>query len=355
MKMKFLIAIAALLLICCYPAKSQTDTTKRDKYTLLTMPYNKRPLSLYKGQLQVNAGYKLAVRSRSFDSNGNVIDLKTNGNSSVINYFGLEVKYGLLDFIELSASTNYSTQGIRSETSDLIDEFGTITVNNLNEYKGMGDLLLSAAMRLPFEYKFFDFRLEGGAYLPTAAYKPPVPANTVTDYLSPFQYTVNYDYINRNGFGVPVCRFAADIKLSLAKFSALASISFQDPTKEGTNIRWEQTLTDQTFSYTSTSYKYLVDRIIIMNASLHYQAAGWFDFWLNGIYTANSKGWTEYWGVKYANPAKRLLAIEPGFELQISPSLTLYQTVGFSLAGKDTDAPTYLVTTLSYNLFPFLK
>jgi hypothetical protein len=219
----------------------------------------------------------------------------------------------------------------------------------------MGDLFLSASARLPFDYKFFDFKLTGGIYLPTAEYKPPEPTNTITDFTDAYNYTINYHYNNSNGFGVPVYQVSADAKFTLSKFSGTAGFTFQDPTKEGTNISWSQSLNDMIFSYTSSSYRYLLDRTAMINASVHYQATGWFNIWMNGNYTNNSEGWTEYWGVKYANPEKHLFAIEPGFEIQISPSLTLYQVAGYTFSGRNTDAPFYLITTVSYNLFPFLK
>ncbi|MGD0583259.1 MAG: hypothetical protein ABR974_09975 [Bacteroidales bacterium] len=355
MKIKLLFTVIALSLICFCPAKSQTDTTKRDKYTLLTMPYNKRPLSLYRGQLQVNAGYMLAVRSRSFDNNGDVIDLKANGNSSARNYYSLDLKYGLLDFLEIDAATSYMHQGIRSESVYLLNSNGELLLNYLNEYKGMGDLFLSASCRLPFDIKFFDFMLTGGIYLPTAAYKPPEPSNTITDYADSYNYTINYHYNNKNGFGVPVYKVAADVKFFLSRFSVTAGFSFQDPTKEGTNIRWNESLTGQTFSYSSAPYQYLPDRTMMINASVHYQPAGWFNVWLKGNYTRNSEGWTEYLGTKYANPEEHLFAVEPGFEIQISPSLTLYQVAGYTFSGRNIDAPFYLITTIIFNLFPFLK
>ena len=93
----------------------------------------------------------------------------------------------------------------------------------------------------------------------------------------------------------------------------------------------------------------------MINSSIHYQAAGWFDINLKGSYFKSDGGWTEYWGIKYANPEITLFTLEPGFEIQISPSLTIYQVAGISLTGKSTDAPFYMFTTLSFNLFPFLR
>jgi len=63
-KIPFLIM---MLILSSLPVISQKSSEPRDEFTLLTMPYNQRPLSLYKGQLEVNAGYKFAVRSRTYD------------------------------------------------------------------------------------------------------------------------------------------------------------------------------------------------------------------------------------------------------------------------------------------------
>jgi hypothetical protein len=76
---------------------------------------------------------------------------------------------------------------------------------------------------------------------------------------------------------------------------------------------------------------------------------------MNTSFYRTRGGWTEYWGNKYSNPGRRLINLEPGFELQVSPSITIYQVAGFPLSGKNNDAPFYLFTTISFNMFPFLR
>lgn len=360
MKSKLLLYILTFSLFCSFTLKSQTESKPRDKFTLLTMPYNQRPLTLYKGQFQANAGYKFALRSRSFDNNGDIIDLKENGNSSVLHYYFIEMKYGVLDYLELGINTSSLRKGLREESTtymsylDVLSQ-SEITVTNLNEYKGMGDLFLYSSLRLPIDYKVFDFRLSGGMYLPVAKYKPDKPDHTITDVYDNYNYTINYHFNNRNGFGVPVYQVSAAAKVSFSKFTAEADFTLRDPLKEGTNIRWDQTMFGQNFIYSSSPYKYLLDRSVMINAAVHYQAAGWFNVWLNGSYSKTSGGWTEYWGLKFSNPEMQLISLEPGYELQITPSLTLYQIAGFALAGKNSDAQFFMLTTLSYNIFPFLK
>ena len=74
MKSKYISALLfCIVLIPFIPINCQTTSQGTDKYTLLTMPYNKRPLSLYRGQFQANAGYKFAVNGRSYDSNGDIL------------------------------------------------------------------------------------------------------------------------------------------------------------------------------------------------------------------------------------------------------------------------------------------
>lgn len=349
----FLTAMAVAGITIC-PAQQLSEAT--DKYTLLTTPYSNRPLNLFSGQLQVNAGYKFAVMAREFDSEGKLIILKDMGIASVYHYYYAEIRYGLTRFMELSATTNYLKRGIRSHTVTYMSTVESVTVNNLNEEKGMGDILFAASARLPIDFKIFDVGASGGIYLPSAEYKPRTPEHSVTDILSANSFTVNYHYNNTNGYGVPVLMLSAAAKATYQKFSFETRFTLRDPVKEGENIRWDQNLTaSKTFVYTSETYKYLLNRTTDISLSLHYQAAGWFNVKVNMNQTHSSGGWTEYWGNKYRNPERDLLTIEPGFEIQVSPSVTVYQTAGFPVAGKNLYAPFYLNITLSYNLFPFLR
>jgi hypothetical protein len=350
--------ITAFFSTCIIPftaVSGQKETAARDKFTLLTMPYNKRPLTLYKGQFQANAGYKFAVRTKSFGDEGEKTSLKENGSASILHNYYLELKYGITDFIEIAAESFYRRNGIRSESLTYLSGSDVISVNTLNEFKGMGDILLSASFRLPMEYKWFDFSLRGGISLPSAEYMPDQPTHTVTDYKSVNSYSVDYHFNNRNGSGVPINLISAAAKVTYSKLSFEARGSLREPLKEIESIRWSWTLSDTTFSYYNKPYQTLPGRSLIINASIHYKSAGWLDIFLNGNYLKTSGGWTEFYENKYANPETSLLTLEPGFELQISPSITIYQIAGFPLSGRNTDAPFYLLTTISFNMFPFMK
>jgi hypothetical protein len=362
--MKYLSALILMILSFLSSwsnVEGQNIPPVRDKYQLLTMPYNQRPLTLYRGQLKVKAGYKFAVRAQSFNADGDLVYLKNNGTGSVYHYYFINLRYGLTNFIEMGAETNYLRRGIREATITVVNSTLTstdrITVNKLTESKGLGDIFLYTSIRLPIRYKWFDFGATGGLFLPSAKYEPKKPANTITaaSISSADSYTINLHYNLTNGYGVPVYLVSAASKFSFRKFSAETEWAMRTPMKEGKNIRWEETLAEKAFSYYDESYSYLLSNIYTFDVSLHYQATGWFNINLNGSFLRTKGGWTEYWGNKYENPEKRLINLVPGFELQISPSLTIYQVAGFPLSGKNSDAPFYIFTTVSFNMFPFMR
>jgi len=267
----------------------------------------------------------------------------------------------MTDFLEIGAETNFLRRGIRDATITVVNttvsSVERVTVNKLTESKGMGDIFLFSGIRVPVEYRWVDFGIKGGIFLPSAKHEPPKPANTVTEVAlaSERSTTINLHYNNKNGYGVPVWLVGTVCKFTFRNFSTKAGWTMRDPVKEGQNIRWEQALAEKDFSYFDKTYSYLLSRAHTFDASLHYQATGWFNLSLNGSYFRTKGGWTEYWGNKYKNPGKRILNLEPGFELQVSPGLTVYQVAGFPVSGKNCDAPFYMFSTISFNIFPFLR
>lgn len=340
-------------------ATGQSQAPGRDKYTLLTMPYNMRPLTLYRGQLQLNGGYKFAIRSQSFNSEGDKIFLRKNGTGSVFHYYYVNAKFGLTNFLELGAETNFIRHGVRAEsvvyTAASFTSSQRVTVNKINEIKGRSDLLLTASARLPLTYRWFDFGFTGGIYIPSAPYEQEKPAHTLSNITASDVYTVNYKYRFSNGYGVPVYLMSPQVKFTFRKISLQADLIYRTPAKEGTNVRWEENLVEKQFVYYDNKYKYLLSDSWTGAVALHYQATGWFDISLNTSWQKTSGGWTEYWGNKYKNKETRLLVIEPSFELQVSPALTVSQTAGFPVAGLNCDAPFYLFTTVKYSNFLFIR
>ncbi len=360
--LKLLLLFITCTLVNGQPILAQNQVTEAgsDKYTLLTTPFNKRQLNSYKGQLQFNAGYRFSVNSGYYDSDGSKTVLKDLGTASIGHNYYLDVRYGITDYLEVAASSNYGKSGTKSQTlyyysSNAAGGVDVVTVYSIDETKGFSDILLTAAARLPFDYKWFDLRISGGYYLPISKFEPPRPSSNVSDITSANTYTINYYNNYTNGFGVPVLQITGTAKATFSKFTLLASYTFQDPVKEGENVRWRQTLVNKVFTFESQPYSYLLNRTTALNTSLHYQAAGWFEINLNMSFFNSSLGWTEYNGVKYKNPDQKLFTIEPGFEIQVSPLVRIHEVVGLPVSGKNSYGPFFICTSFSFNLFPLRK
>jgi hypothetical protein len=314
---------------------------------------------MFRGQMQLNGGYKFAIRNALFDNDGKKIFLKNRGTGSIYHYYFADIRYGITNFLEISAGTNFIRKAVREPSSTTVSVTATstdrITVNKLTEVKGMGDILLKSSLRLPFKYKGFDLSTTAGIYIPSSKSEPEKPSNAVSNVTAENTYSVNYHYNNTNGYGVPVWMLSASLKTGFRKISLQADFSFRTPRNEGTSIRWEEALVDKIFSYTDRSYSYLLSNSFDLNTSLHYQAIGWFDVYMNCSWQKTKGGWTEYWGKIYQNPETMLLNIEPGFELQISPTVTILQVAGFPVRGIKSDSPFYLFTTIRFSNFPFFR
>jgi hypothetical protein len=342
------------------PSLAQNYALPENKYNLLTMPYNHRPLTLYQGQVEINGGYKFAVRSQSYTADGQSIYLKDNGTGSVYHFYFADLSYGITDFMQAGISTNMLRHGQREQTTTITaNDLGTserVTVNKLTEVKGMGDLLIFTTLRLPIKYRWFDFAATGGLFIPTSQYKEQKPQNTVvSDLTAVSSYTVNYHYNQTNGYGVPVYLLSASVKGGYWKLFFEGDFIFKTPKEEGTNVRWEATLVDKIFTYYEKPYQYLLSNSYTVNGALHYQATGWFDLFFNTSWQKTKGGWTEYNGKKYENRETSLLTLEPGFELKISPTFTIGQLAGFPVSGVNSDAPFYLLTTIRFDFFPFFR
>jgi hypothetical protein len=334
---------------------AQEPEGQRDKYLLLTTPYNQRQLTLYKGQFQLNTGYKFAVQSRSYDSDGKIVYLTNKGTGSVYHYYFADLSYGILDFVEAGVEVNYIRHGMRNESSTYISTSASgtsnVTLNKITEVKGPGDILFFTTLRQPFRFKFIDISVTAGLYLPSSQFKPQQPADKVTNTAVANTYVINSYSRYTNGYGVPVYLLAASLKTSVNKFSFAADLTIRTPRTEGENIRWQATLTDSKFTYANRTYKYLLSNEYSANGEIHYQPVGWFNFYLGCNWLRTKGGWTESYGTKYKNPESSLVTINPGFELQVSPTLTVFEVAGFPVSGKNSYAPFFIYTTVRFSNF----
>ncbi len=349
--------ILTILIVAFIPAtlslKGQS-TTGSDKYSILTEPFSKRPVSMHMGQLQLNTGYSFSIRTKSYDPDGEKIGLKEDGSASVIHSYRFNLRYGILEFLEAGAEMNWFKQGIRGKTINYISGPDYISVNELTEFKGFEDLRLWLTLSLPFAIDNFDLAVENGISVPTARHEPDEPAHTYQP-LGGLSALINYHYNNNNGTGVPVWNTSACLRLTANKVTLFASGAIFSPMKEGSSIRWNETLVNEKFIYNQESYTYMPPARIDIYASLHYQATGWLDLYCGLNSSSESGGWTEQYGIKYANPENGLIYLQPGLEIQVSPLVRLSEVAGFAVSGHAVDAPFFILTSFSFNMMPFTR
>lgn len=348
----FIIITALLLLNQSTLTRAQGQSGSNDKYSILTEPFNLRPINMHRGQLQVNTGYRISVRNKSFDNDGGTIGLAEDGTASIQHKYIFNVKYGILEFAEVGVDMNYFNQGIRGETRNYISGTDFITINELNQYNGFEDLQLHLSVGLPFDVNHLDFAIRGALSLPTAKHEPDQPEHTF-EYFGSQSYLFNYRYNNRNGTGVPFLTGSAHLQLSFNKLTLVSDIYLSQPVKEGKSIYWNEFFENNRFIYSSTEYSYLNAGSLNIYGALHLQAIGWLDTFLAFEYLANSGGWIEQYGNKYARPDQTLSYLQVGLEIQLTPLLRLNELAGFAIAGQNSDAPFYIMTALSFNMLPF--
>lgn len=349
---KIIYALAIILPISGTLASAQTGEGGQDKYTLLTEPFNLRPLNMHKGQWQINTGYSLGVRTKTYDSAGEKISLDTDGTASVKHSFMFNIKYGILEYLEVGAGMNFYKQGIRGKTSNYFSGLDYIVTNELSEYNGFEDLHLHASLSLPLDIDLIDFAVEGGLSLPTARHEPDKPSHTFI-YYEYQSYTFNYHYNYNNGLGVKTWDITASLKLSLNNISLIATGSYNVPFEEGESCYWDESFETDRFEYEKIPYSYLTPEYLSVSSEIHYQAIAWLDVFAGYDYRRSNGGWFEWYGDKYAEPEVRTSYINTGVEIQVSPIIRLYEKAGFSIGGKNADGPFYILTSLSINMFPF--
>ncbi|MCD4769293.1 MAG: hypothetical protein K8R35_03920 [Bacteroidales bacterium] len=332
----------------------QEQSGSIDKYSLLTEPFNLRPINMHKGQFQINAVYKLSIRTKSFDNSGDKIGLLEDGSASIRHTYVFNMRYGILEFFEVGAEMNFFKQGVRGKTRNYLSGLDFITINELNEFNGFEDIRLHASASLPFEVDIFDFSIEGGISLPTAKHEPDEPTHTF-QFLGFQSYIFNYHYNNNNGIGVPAWNTSATIHLTFNKITLVSTGSFYSPFREGSSVIWDESFVNDIFTYDKTTYSYLPSESLNIFASVHYQAIGWLDLSLGFDHFQTSGGWFEQFENKYANPDKKLSYLQIGLEIQVSPLIRLNEVAGFALSGQNTDGPFYILTSLSFNMIPFIK
>jgi hypothetical protein len=332
---KFNIILKTVFLFAGLLTFSFLAAQETDVYSLLTERFVDRPINVHRGQLQINSGYNFSIINKKFDADGKSIDLTEDGSPAVKQLIPLDIRFGILEHLQFSAKINYARTGIRERNIGIATE-DQISIDHLDEYKGLDDLYIGLDIRAPLGLKWIDWTVSGGLFLPVADHKPEKPSHRILTLAYETEYTqINYHYINKYSSGVPGASLGSSFQFCISNFSVLIGGNFMTGLKEGKSIFWNSRLVDGAFEYESQEYQYYPGQQISYHALLAYQAIDWFVILgsFSGLQTSN--GWSNQSQKKIGYPEESFVGAGLGYEIIVSPNLRITQMIELPVAGKN--------------------
>jgi hypothetical protein len=270
------------------------------------------------------------------------------------------LKFGLFENFEVSTSLPY-TQFIEREIPTIV--FSSpyyYQLNTVTENKGFYDLSVDLSYQ-PVHTKNFYITINGGAFFPTAKYKPEQPKHEVVNNPDYYNTTAdnavyfNYHYYNKLGDGIYKLQVGGAVKWIISNLALSCNANYIKGLGETDNISWEFQLDNGVFQYKDNSYKMKHSDHLQLNGGMMYQVFPWFAIAANFQSFNAFNGWSEETGKRIKNPQMNLLNFVPGFEIQVTSHLRWTQEVGFPITGRNIYAPMFFSTGISLNYFPFKK
>jgi hypothetical protein len=347
MKKRIFLLISLLFLLRL--GYNNLNAQETDIYSLLTERYIDRPINMHRGQVQVNTGYELSVLNRKFDINGKTLNLAKDGSAAMQHLFPLDIRFGILEHLQISAGINYARTGIRERSIWIAGYDTELSIDELNEYKGFDNLKLGLAFSAPSGLKHLNWIIHGNISLPVFNSRPDQPAHTVYAPLFATTTQISYYYKNKFGSGIFTGSFGTDLKFIISNLSIFISSNFTTPLKEATNIQWRSNLIDYEFQYYTQEFTFKCGKQIEYSALFAYQAIDWLamQLFVNGNNTYG--GWSNVTGKKIGYRPQNLIACGLGYEIMVSPHLRLFQTIDIPVKGENIMGFFVINTAISIN------
>jgi len=347
MKRGILILVFLLLLLSLDFYKSLAQDT--DVYSLLTERYVDRPVNVHRGQLQVNTGYELSVLNKKFDTEGKAVNIAKDGSAAMQHLFPLDIRFGLLEYLQISVGINYARNGIRERNIWIAGYDTELSIDELNEFKGTDNLKLGLSFRVPLGTEYLDWNAYGNIALPVFNNRPDQPDHSIFTPLFATSTQINYYYRNKFGSGILTGVFGTDLKINASKISVILSGNFTAPLKEGTNIQWRSNLIENEFEYYTEEFNFKCGQQIDYLALFAYQAIDWFALQLFVSGTNTFGGWSNMTGKKVGYRSENLVTGGLRYELMVSPHLRVFQTIEVPFWGKNIIGSFVIQTGISLN------
>ena len=345
--MRIRIGILFIFLLTMFPV---TCLGQDDVFSMLTERYVDRPIAMHRGQLQINTGYEFSTLSKIFDFKGNILDLGEEGIASAKHLFPLDIKYGILEFLQVRTSLNYARMNLRNQNLNFETYTAIIYRSEIQTWKGFDDLFLGTDLTIPFLPDVMCWVVSAGIYLPIFNHEPDQPTHTI-NFLSPYpdSMDIRYQYHNKFGNGVPVIMLGTSLKLRFSKFDVESSFHIEKGLTVVESIYWQSRLTGGKIEYREIPYQYDLGQTLNYHSSIAYQAINWLAVILSYNGMTSYGGWTTETGKKVGTGKKSLNSLCVGYDIQVSPHFRLNQFIDIPILGKNIMAYWIFQTGLSLN------
>ena len=354
---KVMIILVLFLLLACQII-SQAQQLPGDSLLAIERSID-RPVTLHARQLRLTGGYGLAIVSRRFDDVGNVFMLRDDGSSSLRHRLNFDVKYGLNDFVQLTAGISRTEQVIRGQTEYIFPQEQDPVVSHqiVNRHSGFEDLFVAVDLRAPLRTQKLDIALTLGASLPVARSQAQQPGHSfeIREVDGEPMHTFIYRYYYPQGKGITIGQIGGVIKYRMKRMAFSGRIDYQHGLTDASPVEWRHQFDPaEGFEYRVTRYTYRLPDSFSYFFEAEYQPRPWLDLFLNVSGFTAYRGWVSFDGdLKVAVPFETVGVCSPGVEILITPRLWLRERLDITLAGLNTQGTIGFQTSVIYNLFPF--
>jgi hypothetical protein len=312
-----------------------------------------RPINVHKGQVRVSGGYGFEYISKRFDDDGESVELKKDGQARAHHLSYLQVKFGLLEFLQLNAQAGYQAQNVRYPQNVVVgypDLGSNTSVSMQNRIAGLEDLSLGLDFRLPLRTRKIDIMLSTAATLPIAGFQQKQPENKLQT--EPNFWQVEYNYVTPMGHGVSMFQFGGATKFRLKNWAITLMGDYKRAFTETTRTEWTHQINDdEQFEYQSSEYRVSLPGQIQASVMIEYQPSSIVNLFLEAGYLSRTNGWRETNLGKEKLPDEKYISMGPGFEIIVTPRIWFREAVSLPISGAHTERGVQFLSTLSYNLF----
>ncbi|MFW6327213.1 MAG: hypothetical protein ACOC2F_02785 [Bacteroidota bacterium] len=311
-----------------------------------------RPVTLHKGQIEVNSSYGLTVFGNKYDGSGIKTDLQEKGLATIKHEGGFDIRYGVFEFLELGFQSGYISKTERSREKYYFSYNEYMNVQSLSHEKGFSDVLFSTAVRYPVKTSNFSMAVRGGIMLPVGTKGELAPEHTMSHFPELAYYELKMKTNEKASHGVKQYLFGGIMKIKLNKTAITAGSSLITSNKTGIAEGYIYRNNNLNFEYEKINYDYQLPDVFVSDVMVDYQAFSWFAVFGGYHYYSSSSGWDGKTGIRIAEPTKKLHEVTLGFEIQATSNVRIFETINYSLGGRNTLAPFSIYSGISMVLFP---